>query len=67
MYVCMITLHFTGLQGGDQRPKPPGAGDALQPDQDMSSQEAARISGTDCVAWILPDLVGKEKPRVEWR
>ena len=54
------------MQGGDKSHKPPGVGDALQPDQDTSSQEAARISGTDCVAWILPDLVGKAKPRVEW-
>ena len=54
------------MQGGHQRPKPPGVGDALQPDQDTCSQEAARISGSDCAAWILPDLVGKAKPRVEW-
>ena len=30
-------------------------------------QEAAGISGTDCVAWIKADLVDKGRPRVEWR
>ena len=30
-------------------------------------QEAAGISGTDCVAWIKADLVDKGRPRVECR
>ena len=38
----------------------------MQLDQDMSSQEADGISGTDCIARVLQDLVGKAKPRVEW-
>ena len=30
-------------------------------------QEASGISGTDRAARILPDLVGKAKPRMDWR
>ena len=56
-----------GLQGSDQRPKPPGAGDALQFVQDTSTQETTGIAWPNRSAGIISDLAGETQSTVDRR